>query len=50
MVFCEMAVDCCVCNVAVCPRDVLEDRYLRGEIEFDEISHEYYDPEDEYES
>lgn len=43
---CELAVECCVCDVALCPYDDDEERYLRGELEWDEISHEFIHPED----
>lgn len=44
---CELAAECCVCNVAICPWDMEENAYFRWEAEWDEAAHEYRYHEDE---
>lgn len=44
---CELAAECCVCDVALCPWDQAEEAYLRGEAEWDEVLREYRYQEDE---
>lgn len=38
---CELSVECCVCDVALCPWDQAEEAYLRGEAIWDESKLEY---------
>jgi hypothetical protein len=30
---CELAVECCVCDVALCPWDEIEEAYLSGKVD-----------------
>ena len=45
---CELAAECCVCNVAPCPYDEIEAAYYRGEAYWDEYAQEFRYFEDEH--